>query len=107
MPVRPPSNAGKWVAIGCGGLLLVALAVGLIGWFGLQKFLANAKDTAAYKEASAAALASDDLKSALGEPLELGDVTSRNISTNNGETASGLVFSVKGRRARPRSPSLR
>lgn len=83
----------KWVALGCGGLILSC--AGLSTVIAMIVF-GSIKSSDVYKESVARAETSSEAKDALGSPVEPGFFVSGSINVNGGGGSADLSIPVHG-----------
>jgi hypothetical protein len=90
------TSGGKiaaFIGCGCGALILVALAVGALIFWGVAKAI---KDNAPYNDSITAVQGNQAAIDALGSPIEPGFFPSGSININNGEGSVDFSIPVSG-----------
>jgi len=92
-PVQKKSNVWKWVALGCG-----ALIVGLVAFvaFILIVVFGSMRSSTPYKDAMARAQNDPRVIEALGSPVKAGYFISGQINTNNNDGDVNITIPLHG-----------
>jgi hypothetical protein len=101
-PTTPPPqrSSTKWIFIGCGGCLVLAIIAAVALWLGgvgiFKKVTGMIKESRGYQEAFSMVANSPAVQAEIGTPIELVAFPTGSINTENDLTTATLIFSVKG-----------
>jgi len=96
----PPRSNTKWIFIGCGGCLVLAIIAAVALWLGgvgiFKKVTGMIKESRGYQEAFSMVQNSPAVQAELGTPITESALAGGSINTVNDQTTVVLTFKVDG-----------